>query len=224
LRPEVVAGIAAVALAVAVDAKPATLSAPTRAQLERMPLPRAAYGSILATAKRLPSAAWVPNGDAGQGALDPRLSAPQLTRLGRVTGYAVRFEGSGLGAHDDGLVNALTEVDLYRTDAGAARFVALQADVYRRMEGRRVRIHKIVFDRVSHFAVPGLSEARGIRARFDIGGGSRLSLTTCQLRVGTIAAVVGFLRSDERDMRAQVVRLARALDRRIRGVRAGRIR
>jgi hypothetical protein len=48
----------------------------------------------------------------------------------------------------------------------------------------------------------------------------KLSLTIASLRVGSIA----FLRGDERARRAQVARLARMLDRRIRDVLAGRIR
>jgi hypothetical protein len=214
-----VACVAAAAVAFAAGAESAALSAPTRAQLELMPLPRVAYGSILAGVKRAPSARWVPNEDASQGAIDPRLSAAQLKRLGRLTGYGVRFEGSG-----EPLINALTEADLFRTDDGAARFVTLQAETYARMEGKSVRVHKVVFDHVSHFRVAKLATARGVRARMDLGGGYKVTLTMAPLRVGSVVGVVGLLRTDERDVRADVVRLAQALDRRIRDVLAGRIR
>jgi hypothetical protein len=118
----------------------------------------------------------------------------------------------------------LTEADLFRTDAGAARFVTLQAETYARMEGKSMRVQKVVFDHVSHFRVPKLASARGIRARMDLGGGYKVALTMAPLRVSSVVGVVGLLRTDERDVRADVVGLAQALDRRIRNVLAGRIR
>jgi hypothetical protein len=118
----------------------------------------------------------------------------------------------------------LTEADLFRTDAGAARFVTVQAETYARMEGKSVRVQNVVFDHVSHFRVPRLATARGVRARMDLGGGYKVALTMAPLRVGSVVGVVGLLRTDERDVRADVVRLAQALDRRIRDVLAGRIR
>src|SRR3954451_6892941 len=152
MRLALVASLAAAGLALVAGAESRALSAPTRTQLKLMPLPRAAYGSIVAEVKRPPSARWIPNADAGQGAVDPRLSAAQVKRLGRVTGYGVRFD-----AYGSGLVNALTEADLFRTEAGAARFVDLEAQAYARMEGRRVHVHNVVFDHVSHFRVPKLA-------------------------------------------------------------------
>jgi len=209
------------ALALAPGARTQPSASPTRAQLKLMPLPRAAFGRVT-TGFDFSSSHWVTNRDAGEGQYDSRLNAAELARIGRVTGYTASYEKDAPNSRALLAANALSQVDLFRTAAGAERYVGLQQDSFRRLEGKRLRHHGIVLDRVSRFAVPEVAGAWGAGGRIRIGK-EFARLTVAQFRVGSVAAVVGLLRTDDRDVRADVRRSARELDSRIRGVLAGRI-
>jgi hypothetical protein len=220
-RPAGVAVVALLFLATG-TAEPHAPSAPTRAQLQLMPLPHAAYGAAAAALTVAADAGWVDNAKSAENDLDPAMTASRLARTGRVTGFDVEFSDLTKASRPGQLVEADSEVDAFRTAAGAAAYVAAEAAEFRRFAGKRIRYGTVV-DRVSSFAVPGVPGAHGIRARIRAGG---LSLwgTGVLFPVGALAATVGLDRTDARDVHAEVTRLAVELRRRIGGVLAGTVR
>jgi len=64
-------------------AESGSLGAPSRAQLQLMPLPLAAYGAGTGSLKPDSSSGWTTNREAAENDLDPTMTAAELARLGR---------------------------------------------------------------------------------------------------------------------------------------------
>src|SRR6266545_2330971 len=141
--------------------------------------------------------------------LNPTLTAAALTRMGRITGFDVEFDDLTKASQRGLLVDADSEVDLFRTEAGAARYIAREAGEFRRLEGKRLK-YGIVVDQVSYFAATGLRGARGVHFHLRAGG-LTFWATGVLFQVGTLV------------VRADVRQLAVALNRRIQGVLAGNV-
>jgi len=196
-------------------------STPLRGELRLMPLPHSSYGPAASSLTAEADSGWVTNTQAADDDLDPSMTAAKLARLDRITGYRVDFDDLTKVSHQGLLIGAESDVDLFRTKAGDARYVARQASDFRRFEGK-LTSNGYITDRVSYFAVPGVRGARGIRAHFHAGAFT-LWETAAVFPVGVLAASVALDRSDRRDVRAEVRRLALALRQRIRGVLAGKV-
>src|SRR6266511_555029 len=141
--------------------------------------------------------------------------------MGRITGFDVEFDDLTKASQRGLLVDADSEVDLFRTEAGAARYIAREAGEFRRLEGKRLQ-YGIVVDQVSYFAATGLRGARGVHFRLRAGG-LTFWATGVLFQVGTLVASAELGRTDARDVRADVRQLAVALNRRIHGVLAGNV-
>jgi hypothetical protein len=206
------------ALVVAVGAAaPRAVSLPTRAQLQLMPLPRSSYASAAASFTAEADSGWFDNSAAARADIDPTMTAPKLERMGRITGYSVAFTEPTASSQADRLINVGSGVDLFRSEAGSARYVAHVASEFRAFNSKR-----LVLDNVSTFPVNGLRKARGLHVRVRTPSLTTW-VTTIVFQNGVIAANVGLVRADNRDIRADVRTLAGALDRRIRGVLAGSV-
>jgi hypothetical protein len=200
-------------------ARPA--SSPTRAQLQLMPLPKSAYGSAAAALKAEPRSGWRTNKEFAENDLDPAMTASKVARRGRITGFEVEFDDLSKASRAGQLVDVDNQVSLFRTKADAAAFYAQELSEFRRFAGRQLR-YGILIDRLSFFPVPGLHGARGFRYRIRTHG-LTVTETGAAIHVGVLVAFVGIGRTDARDVRAEVRRLAGAVNRRIRGVLAGKI-
>lgn len=195
-------------------------SLPTKAQLRLMPLTKASYGRA-ATALRPYSVRCFGNAEAARADL-VHLTPARLAALGRVNGCSAALELDNNKWRLGVLLSAADGATLFRSTKSARRYLALEARNARSASGGKLRTGGPTLTDVSTFAVPGLDGAFGIRAAVpppQLKG----RLTVVQFREGAIVASVGVLRTDERDARAYVRRLAAAADRRIRGVLAGRI-
>ena len=197
------------------------VGAPSRAQLQLMPLPLAAYGAGTGSLKPDSSSGWTTNREAAENDLDPKMTAAELARLGRTTGFDVEFDDVASLSRKGVLVDADSAVDLYRSAAGAVNAVARDRANLRRFQGKRGRSGE-VFDRVSYFAVPGQPGALGVRVHFRIGALTAWE-TLVEWPADTVVASVGLGRTDSRDVHAEVLRLAAALKARVRGVLAGTV-
>jgi hypothetical protein len=222
MRWGLVGGVFLSALVIAVGAaEPAGVALPSRSQLKLMPLPHASYGAQASSLSLDSDSGWVSNKDSAEDELDPTLTAAALTRMGRITGFDVEFDDLTKASQRGLLVDADSEVDLFRTEAGAARYIAREAGEFRRLEGKRLK-YGIVVDQVSYFAATGLRGARGVHFHLRAGG-LTFWATGVLFQVGTLVASAELGRTDARDVRADVRQLAVALNRRIQGVLAGNV-
>jgi hypothetical protein len=202
-------------------AAPAGVALPSRSQLKLMPLPYSAYGAKARPLSLDSDSGWVSNKESAEDDLDSSLTAAALTRMGRVTGFDVEFDDLQHASKRGLLVDADSEVDLFRTEAGADRYIAREAGEFSRLEGKRLK-YGIVVDHVSYFAADGLRSARGVHFRLRAGGVTFWA-TGVLFRVGTLVASAELGRTDARDVRADVRQHAVALSRRIQGVLAGTV-
>src|ERR1051326_585479 len=161
----VLLGVLAV-LSGAASASP--VAAPTRAQLQLMPLPKAVYGSEGAPLEVDSSSGWSTNKESAGDDFDPTMTAAKLARIGRITGFDVEFDDLSKASLPGLLVDADSDVELFSSEAGAARYYALQLSEFRRFEGKKLQ-HGLSFDHVSYFPVPGIAVAKGIRFRIHAG-------------------------------------------------------
>src|SRR6266542_5616277 len=222
MRWGLVGGVFLGALVIAVGAaEPAGVALPSRSQLKLMPLPQASYGAKASSLSLDSDSGRVSNKESAEDELDPTLTAAALTRMGRITGFDVEFDDLTKASQRGLLVDADSEVDLFRTEAGAARYIAREAGEFRRLEGKRLQ-YGIVVDQVSYFAATGLRGARGVHFRLRAGG-LTFWATGVLFQVGTLVASAELGRTDARDVRADVRQLAVALNRRIQGVLAGNV-
>lgn len=210
------------ALAFAVDAaQPRPVVSPTRAQLQLMPLPRAVYGALVASLEPGSSSGWTTNAKAAENDLDPTTTAAELTRMGRVTSFDVDFSDLSKVSQHGVLIDADSEVALYRSAAAATRSIARDRTNLGRFAGKQGRGGE-VFDHVSFFGTSGYPGALGARLRFQVGAIVAWE-TQIEFRVGSLVASVGLGRTDDRDVHANVLRLASPLRARIHGVLAGKV-
>jgi len=194
---------------------------PIQAKLELMPLPHSIYGPAAASLPVDSQSGWTTNKESAENDFDPTMTASKLARMGRITGFDVEFDDAAKASHKGLLVDADSEIDLFRTAAGAAGYAATQLSTFRRLEGKRAR-NGIVIDHVSYFSVPSVRGARGARLHFRLGGLS-VWVTGVEFHLGVLVGTVTLGRTDTRDVRSEARRLAAALQQRIRGVLADRI-
>src|SRR6266540_4009434 len=187
MRWGLVGGVFLGALVIAVGAaEPAGVALPSRSQLKLMPLPQASYGAKASSLSLDSDSGRVSNKESAEDELDPTLTAAALTRMGRITGFDVEFDDLTKASQRGLLVDADSEVDLFRTEAGAARYIAREAGEFRRLEGKRLQ-YGIVVDQVSYFAATGLRAARGVHFRVRAGG-LTFWATGVLFQVGTLLA------------------------------------
>jgi hypothetical protein len=213
--------IALAALVLAAGGQSSTTTGPTRTQLALMPLPRQAYGPGAGKLGLDARSGWHSNNESASDDLDPTLTAAKLARIGRIVGFEVEFNDRSAVTSSGHLVDVNSEVALFRSPTGAARYAAQQATQFRRFDGRRLP-DGLVADHASFFAVPGVAGARGIHVRLRKGGVT-VWMTDVEFDRGPLAGRVEVTRTDDRNTRAETRRRAAALASRIDGVLAGTI-
>ena len=110
---------------VAVGAVATASAAPTQPSLAPVPLAKADLGPAASALPLDPYSGVQTNAAAASNATG-KVTAAQLERLGRITGYALDYDDSALHALDagHGLLEVRTEVDRYRSAAAARAGVA----------------------------------------------------------------------------------------------------
>jgi hypothetical protein len=191
--------------------------------LEAMVLQRPQFG-VDADGLRLDERASgvADNADRADSTLSPDDTAGTLDEGGRKTGYDLSFLDTDLSSVlDGGTLEAGSSVDLYTNDASASaaileQLVALELAESASDDGTAVVEH------ASTFPVEGLEDALGFNVRLRIAGVS-VWRTEVRFRHGSIVGTAAIARADDENADGRVVKLARALDRRIDGVLTGRI-
>jgi hypothetical protein len=192
-----------------------------KAKLATMVLPEDELGAL---AEGLEVAAddsgWTSHRKAAKETLDPEDSAASLSARGRVAGYELTYENPRSRGRS-GLLLVETSVDLMRDEIYAAELLDKHVHDFEDREGLSHAGVKLV--RVALFDVPGAGdEAAGVRAVLRAER-RKVYYTLAFLRRGRILGAAGILQADERRVDAEVLGLAKALDRRIQGVLAGEL-
>jgi hypothetical protein len=191
--------------------------------LEAMVLQRSQFG-IDADGLRLDERASgvADNTERAEGTLDPDDTAGTLGEGGRKTGYDLSFLDTDLSSVlDGGTLEAGSFVDLYTSEATASAAILEQVVALELAESASADEATVV-EHSSTFPVEGLDDALGFHVRLRIAGVS-VWRTEVRFRHGSIVGMTAIARADDEDAQGRVVRLARALDRRIDGVLTGRI-
>ena len=190
-------------------------------ELAAMVLQRRRYG-IEADGLRLDERASgvVDNGARAAATLDPTDTAETLAAAGRRTGYDLSFLDTDLSSVvDGGVLEAGSSVDLFASGPSASAAILEEVVALELAESAGGRA---AVDRASTFAVNGLEDALGFRVRLRVAG-VPVWRTFVRFRHGALVGTASLTRSDATDVRADVVKLARSLDRRIAGVLDGTI-
>jgi hypothetical protein len=163
---------------------------------------------------------WKTHKKAARETVDPEDSAAFLTARGRVGGYELAYESPKRRPRQESSLVA-TSVELLRDEIYASEFLNKQVDDFESRAGLSHSGVKLAGVRL--FDVPGVGdEAAGVRAVLSAEG-RRLYLTLALLRRGRIVGAAAVVRAEKHRMETEIVSLAKALDRRIQDVIAGRI-
>src|SRR6266511_1452258 len=135
MRWGLVGGVFLSALVIAVGAaEPAGVALPSRSQLKLMPLPHASYGAQASSLSLDSDSGWVSNKDSAEDRARPNAYGGSAHAHGADHRLRRRVRRSDEGIQRGLLVDADSEVDLFRTEAGAARYTAREAGAFRRLE------------------------------------------------------------------------------------------
>jgi hypothetical protein len=211
------------ALALLALAGAAAAAIPT-STLALMVLPKSALGAGASSLRVDAAGSGVrTNADAAEDSIDTADTATSLARAGRLTGYQLSYGDPSLSAltRGAGLLEIDSEVELFRGADAVAAAIGKDLRDFRRYEGKVVS--GVRLERVQTFPVAGLGPpALGARLEASIGG-KRLWISGVEFRLGALEGSVTISRADANDESARAVALARALERRMRGVLAGTV-
>ena len=163
--------------------------------------------------------------DAADDTLDPDDTADDLIRAGRRGGYEVSYDDPQFAAFTrrKGLLGVTVGVDLFRDQYAAAKYLRKQVNDFQALRGEVIdddsgaRLFTVRRFRVTGVGIQpaGLEYAAGI-------GRVRAYSTLIAFQRGPVVAGVQIGRADKHYRRAHALRVARALDRRIQAVLAGK--
>jgi hypothetical protein len=189
----------------------------TSADLARMVLSKHALGPLAKGLRRNSDSGPTGNKPGADDTIDPRDTARALARAGRVTGYQWSYS-SARRPPPRGVLGISIEVELFRTEKAASKYLNKQIADFERFRGRELEGLKIAD--VETFGVDDVgNEARGVRAiaRF---GNNALFATVVGFRRGRIVGSASVFLSSELVIPSDVERIARGLDDRIKHVAA----
>jgi hypothetical protein len=193
----------------------------TRADLGRMALSKRALGPLAKGLEQRPGESGATGNRAGaDDTVDPRDTARTLARAGRVTGYEWAYAATRRPALN-GVLGMSIEVELFRTEKAASRYLKKQVHDFGRFGGRDLGGLKLAS--VETFDVGDVGdEAQGVRAvaRF---GNEALFDTVVGFRRGRIVGSAAVFLGRELVISSDVERIADALDDRIQRVAARHI-
>ena len=195
----------------------------TRAQLAAMVLPKAKLGQSAKGLVPQAGSGVMTNVKYAASSLDPADSAGTLKSSGRVLGYDRTYEHPQLGSRKvSGRLNVSSGVDLLDERVYATQYLHARLNDLERLKGTVDRGIKL--RNVSSFEVAGIGEeGGGVRGTFVVPGVLKGHQTGVAFRRGRIVGYVTVMRSDRKDVRQEVMRLAVELDRRIQDVLSGEI-
>ena len=193
-----------------------------------MVLPKSAFGTQAAALRINPVSGFLSNAKAANRDLDPRMTTVSLARAGRLSGYARTFRGtlsqfeSAIEA-GGGLLVLGSDVDLFRDDRGAEGQLRRSSNDFRALVGKRLKGGATLVRGASFSPAKIGDAATGRRFKVRIKGVS-IYITQVGFRHGNLLAGVFEERADPRNLDAEMISFARALDNRITGVLSGRMR
>ena len=192
----------------------------TRADLGRMALSKRALGPLAKGLEDRKGESGPTGNRAGaDDTVDPRDTARTLARAGRVTGYQWNYAARRRPA-PKGVLGMSIEVELFRTEKAASRYLKKQIHDFERFGGRDLEGLKLAS--VETFDVGDVGdEAQGVRAvaRF---GKDALFDTVVGFRRGRVVGSAAVFLGRELVISSDVERIADALDDRIKRVAAAR--
>jgi hypothetical protein len=195
----------------------------TNRDLPAMVLPQGDLGPLARGLVLDQTSGRTDNRKAAEATIDPRDSARGLARTGRIDGYRLGVTNDArVREEDDARVLGVgTEVELFRDEEAASAYLEKQIDDLKRRRGRSQA--GVKFAAMETFDVEEVGEeAEGIAAAFA-NGDSAFFVTLIAFRRGRLIGSVVVALKREREISADVERLAHALDERIERVSAGAI-
>jgi hypothetical protein len=195
----------------------------TRAQLAAMVLPKAKLGPSVKGLVLYGGSGVTTNAKHASATVDPDDSAGSLKSSGRVLGYEQAYEAPQLSAlKTGGTLTVGTGVELMDDRVYATQYLHARLNDFERLKGH-VR-PGVKLRNVSAFEVAGIGEeGGGVRGTFVIPGLLTGHETTVVFRRGRIVGYATVMRGSMADASQEAMRLAVALDRRIRDVLSGKI-
>jgi len=188
--------------------------------LRQMVVPRDELG-LAGIGMRLDDAGWTPNRAAARESLDPDDTGRSLARAGRLGGYSLVYDRSGLPG-DEHPLSVGTEVELFRDDASASAYLRRQVATALRLRGKRLPVGRVA--RVNLFRGGDVGdESEGLHQTVVVRRGVGYG-TTIGFRDGRVVASVGVLHRVETGGPGDVRSIAATLERRIASVAAGELR
>jgi len=188
-----------------------------RAQLALMPLPKGVLGPDAAGLVLTKDSGVDSNADAARHA-GGNTTAATLSRAGRITGYTLDFASPDPGRR---LLEVQTIAELYRSETTAAKGLGF-------WRGVTSRLNRTTGNGISTGAVPFTAHVGDGAFAFELtyrhAGEPVAYVGDVVFRTRTLLGAVFVTARDEAGIRARTVRLARALEARIRQVLAGKIR
>lgn len=206
------------ASATATAAPRATGAAPnvTPAQLALMPLPAAKLVHGLQGTLSVSSDSGVQtNAEAAEDSFDPKDSAASLSRDGRISGYDLTYETSGIASVG-------SDVTLFGTAAQASAFLAKRAAEMKTYEGKEVAPGARILTVATWKPAAVGDESAGVDATLSAGGVT-MRITSVALRVDRVMGSVTILDVAGKVNRTSMEASARALAARIQGVLDGTV-
>ena len=148
-------------------------------------------------------------------------TASEIARLGRITGYGLYFLFSSNALPKPGLLEAGTDVSLFRDPASARSFLARRVGDLQKAVGKARS--GVGLDKLRTFAVKALRDAIGVQFVESYGKARtfRLYATFVSFTSGSLVAEAAIVRRDGLDVRATLIANAGALDKRMTAVLSG---
>lgn len=188
-----------------------------RDELATMVLPQDAMGAAYAELElHEEGSGHVDNAERAKGNVDLEDSREALIRAGRIGGYTQAFRPPNRRTP---LIEVSTTVELLRDEETAAAYLEDQLADFERMNGRK--FEGVSLRRAKRFPVAGIGdEAGGVEVTLAFRKRQGHS-TIVAFRRGRVVAAADLTRTDRREVRGEVQRLARVLESRVSGVLRG---
>ena len=215
---KVILGAAALTACATSLCSSAAAAVPSRLAL--MPLPKKALGAD-ATAFLLMSDSGVDSNAAAASNAGSGVTAADLARYGRVTGYALDYARPATGPQvPRGLLKVKTIAELYRNSSTAAKGLVFWRGVTKASSSST---SDGVTVRLSSFKADVNSDAFGFELTYQFGGEPFGYVGDVVFRSGDMLGAVFVTATDEAGLRARTVSLANSLALRIKQGQAGKL-
>lgn len=158
----------------------------------------------------------VDNAEAAKDNIDPDDSREILIRAGRIHGY---MQGYDVVGKSTGLLSVSTTVELLRDGDAASAYLEDVLSDFGRVKNRKLEGLRIV--RSKRFEVAGIGDEAGGVELTVAQGRRRAHATLVLFQRDRIVADATLIRANRRDVKREVMRLARVLESRVSGVLRG---